>query len=125
VPLSPYFLPLSSAEVLSHGTDLTVLSWGTPLYTCEAAISLLNNPPPHLRKLVPEELRNKSIELIDLRTIVPADIETICNSVRKTGRLVIVHEAPKTGGVAGEIAAEVGARELLRLEAPVSCFHFG
>lgn len=59
------------------------------------------------------------MELIDLRTILPWDVDTIVESVRKTRRLVVVHEAGYTGGVGGEIAAEVQKRAFLRLEAPV------
>ena len=57
--------------------------------------------------------------MIDLRTILPWDVETVTESVKKTGRLVVVHEASMTGGVGGEIAAEVQKRCFLKLEAPV------
>jgi 2-oxoisovalerate dehydrogenase E1 component beta subunit len=89
------------------------------LYTCETALSLLSDPPPELEHLVPKDLRNAKIELIDLRTILPWDMETITESVRKTGRLVIVHEAGKIGGVGSEIAGVIQERAFLKLEAPV------
>ncbi|KAG1718363.1 pyruvate dehydrogenase [Suillus lakei] len=119
VPIDDFALPLSSAEILIPGSDLTLLTWGTPVYHCEAALRLLNSPPPSLAPLIPPSLRSAKVELIDLRTILPWDIETVVESVRRTKRLVIVHEAGMTGGVGGEIAAEVGKRAFLRLEAPV------
>ncbi len=82
-------------------------------------MSLLLNPPADIAPLIPPSLRNISIELIDVRTILPWDVETVVKSVQKTGRLVIVHEACKTGGVGGEIAAEIQEKAFLRLEAPV------
>ncbi|KAL5529596.1 DIN4 [Sanghuangporus baumii] len=119
VPIDDYELPLSSAEVLQSGSDLTLLSWGTPLYHCEAALHLLSTPPDSLSPLIPPSLRKASVELIDLRTILPWDVNTIEESVKKTGRLVIMHEASVTGGVGAEIAAEIQKRCFLRLEAPV------
>ncbi|KAG2037313.1 thiamine diphosphate-binding protein [Suillus americanus] len=119
VPIDDFALPLSRAEILIPGSDLTVLTWGTPVYHCEYALRLLNSPPPSLAPLIPPSLRSAKVELIDLRTILPWDIETVVESVRKTKRLVIVHEAGMTGGVGGEIAAEVGKRAFLRLDAPV------
>lgn len=119
VPIDDFSLPLSRAEVLAPGSDLTLLSWGTPVYHCESAMGLLRSPPASLESLIPASLRSAKIELIDLRTILPWDVETVVESVRKTGRLVIVHEAGYTGGVGGEIAAEIQKRAFLRLEAPV------
>ncbi|KAG1741954.1 thiamine diphosphate-binding protein [Suillus lakei] len=116
---SHFALPLSSVEILIPGSDLTLLIWGTPIYHCEAALHLLDSPPPSLAPLTPPSLRSAKIELIDLRTILPWDIETVVESVHRTKRLVIVHEAGMMGGVRGEIAAEVGKRAFLRLEAPV------
>ncbi|KAG1743376.1 thiamine diphosphate-binding protein [Suillus lakei] len=119
VPIDDFALPLSSAKILIPGSDLTLLTWGTSVYHCEAALRLLNSPPPSLAPLVPPSLRSAKVELIDLRTILLWDIETVVESVRRTKRLVIVHEAGMMGGVGGEIAAEVGKRAFLRLEAPV------
>lgn len=101
------------------GQDLTLLSWGTPLYHCETAIHMLQSPPPSLASHIPENLRTRRIELIDLRSILPWDVEAITESVNRTGRLVVVHEAGMTGGVGGEICAEVQKRCFLKLEAPV------
>ncbi|KAF8511147.1 thiamine diphosphate-binding protein [Hysterangium stoloniferum] len=119
VPTDDYTLPLSSAEILTPGNDLTLLTFGTPIYNCETAVSLLGSPPPSLARHVPESLRGASIELIDLRTILPWDVETVQKSVEKTGRLMIVHEAGKTAGIGGEIAAEIQKRCFLKLAAPV------
>lgn len=119
VPIDDFTLPLSRAQILSPGSDLTLLSWGTPIYHCESALSFLRSPPPALEALVPPSLRSATVELIDLRTILPWDIETVVESVNRTRRLVIVHEAGMTGGVGAEIAAEVQKRAFLRLEAPV------
>ncbi|KZT39257.1 Thiamin diphosphate-binding protein [Sistotremastrum suecicum HHB10207 ss-3] len=119
VPLDDYELPLSQAEILTSGSDLTILTYGTPVYTCETAIHHLSQPPPSLDALIPQSVRSASVELIDLRTILPWDVDTVVKSVQKTGRLLIVHEAGRTGGVAGEIATEIQKRCFLRLEAPV------
>ncbi|KAL4077270.1 thiamine diphosphate-binding protein [Scleroderma yunnanense] len=119
VPIDDYTLPLSRAQILSPGSDLTLLSWGTPVYHCESAVSLLRSPPPSLEDLVPPSLRSAKVELIDLCTILPWDVDTVVESVKRTRRLVIVHEAGMTGGVGAEIAAEVQKRAFLRLEAPI------
>ncbi|KAI0345280.1 thiamine diphosphate-binding protein [Trametopsis cervina] len=119
VPIDDYELPLGKAELLTHGNDLTVLTWGTPVYHCEAALHMLASPPEALAPHVPASVRSAKVELIDLRTILPWDVETITESVRRTGRLVIVHEASMTGGVGGEIAAEIQKRCFLKLNAPV------
>lgn len=119
VPLDEFTLPLSKVEKLIPGNDLTIVSYGTPLYTCETALSLLKSPPPALEPLVPPDVRQAKIELLDLRTILPWDVEGVVESVQRTGRLVIVHEAGQTAGVGAEIAAEITKRCFLRLEAPI------
>ncbi|NNF68111.1 MAG: alpha-ketoacid dehydrogenase subunit beta [Gammaproteobacteria bacterium] len=99
-------LPLDVCYILREGDDVTVVTWGAMTHeTLRAA----------------EELANDGVqcEVIDLATISPLDIETILESVEKTGRLVIVHEAAKTGGVGGEIAAQVAEQALYDLEAPI------
>ncbi|KAF7363809.1 Pyruvate dehydrogenase [Mycena sanguinolenta] len=90
VPIDDFALPLGRAETLVAGADLTLLTWGTPIYHCETALHMLDDPPPG-----------------DSR------------SVARTGRLVIVHEAGMTAGVGAEIAAEIQKRCFLRLAAPV------
>ena len=119
VPVDDFELPLGQAETLLKGSDLTLLTWGTPVYQCETAIHLLDSPPPELHAVVPDPLRSAKIELIDLRSILPWDVETVVESVQRTGRLVIVHEAGITAGVGAEIAAEVQKRCFLKLNAPV------
>ncbi|EGN95596.1 hypothetical protein SERLA73DRAFT_186700 [Serpula lacrymans var. lacrymans S7.3] len=119
VPIDDYELPIGRAETLTAGSDLTVLTWGTPVYHCEAALHMLADPPSSLERLIPPSLRSAKIELIDLRTILPWDVDTVTESVSRTGRLVIVHEASQTAGVGAEIAAEVQKRCFLKLHAPV------
>jgi 2-oxoisovalerate dehydrogenase E1 component beta subunit len=84
------------------------VGWGSQLYALENAIALAEREIPGL-----------SVELIDLRTILPWDVDTVVQSVSKTGRLLISHEAPLTGGFAAEIAATVQDQCFLRLEAPI------
>lgn len=105
VPEEPYTIPLGSANILSEGTDITIVSWGAMVHQCLAAIDRL-----------PEEV---SAELIDLRTIYPIDIDTIAQSVQKTGRAIIVHEAPRTAGMGAEISSLIQERCFLHLLAPV------
>ena len=105
VPTEEYTLPIGKAAVVNEGTDVTVITWGAMVFDCLAAIDRL-----------PDEV---SVELIDLRTIYPMDIETIAESVRKTGRAVVVHEAPRTGGFGAEISAQIQEHCFLYLEAPV------
>ena len=105
VPEQSYTVPIGKANVVRQGKDLTIFSYGSMLHVAlEAA----------------EKASDKySCEVVDLRTLSPLDIDAIVSSVRKTGRVVIVHEAPKTLGVAAEITALINDRELLYLEAPV------
>lgn len=84
---------------------------------------MLQQPPSSILSLLPSGLRPPqpapSIELIDLRTINPLPLEGLMSAVRRTGRLVIVHEAGRSGGVGNNIAGEVGRRAFEYLEAPV------
>ncbi|OMH30280.1 alpha-ketoacid dehydrogenase subunit beta [Motiliproteus sp. MSK22-1] len=107
VPEEDYELPLSSAEVVKEGSDITLLAWGAQMEYLDMADQLA-------------EKDGISCELIDLRTIVPWDIETVVASVKKTGRLLITHEAPVTGGFAGEISATIQERCFLHLESPIA-----
>ncbi|KUI53001.1 2-oxoisovalerate dehydrogenase subunit beta, mitochondrial [Cytospora mali] len=109
VPVAPYELPLSKAEVLKQGSDVTIVSYGQPLYICQSAI-----------KQAEQEL-GVSIELIDLRTVYPWDKETVLESVQKTGRCIVVHEAMINAGVGAEVAAAIQGdpSTFIRLEAPV------
>ncbi len=105
VPEDEYTIPIGEAKVVSEGDDLTVVTWGASLFQC---IEALDNAPD-----------NVSIELIDLRTIDPFDMDTIAESVEKTGRCVVVHEAAMTCGLGAEISSRVQERCFLHLEAPV------
>ncbi|PRT56050.1 2-oxoisovalerate dehydrogenase subunit beta, mitochondrial [Wickerhamiella sorbophila] len=107
VPLGDFNLPLDKAEIIRPGTDVTIVSYGTPLYQIMKAAQLA------------KEQMGISCEVIDLRTVVPWDRETVINSIKKTGRCIAVHEAPRTGGIGSEIAAEVQRLAFLHLEAPV------
>lgn len=80
---------------------------------------MLETPPASLGPHVPSSLRSAKVELIDLRTVLPWDIEAIVESVQRTGRLMIVHEAGRTGGVGVDISAELQKRCFLKLNAPV------
>lgn len=107
VPSEAYELPLSQAEIVKEGKDMTVISYGHPLYTCSSAIAAA------------EKDFDISIELIDLRSLYPWDRECALSSVRKTGRAVIVHESMLNAGVGAEVAATVQEGAFLTLEAPV------
>lgn len=119
VPTDDFELPLGQAETLVQGSDLTIVTWGTPVYNCETALHMLAHPPDAIASYIPQSVRSAKVELIDLRTILPWDIETIVESVNRTGRLVVVHEAGRTGGVGTDIGAEIQKRCFLKLEAPV------
>ena len=107
VPTEAYSLPLSKIEVLKPGTDLSVISYGAPLYTCSAAIAAA------------EKDFGASIELIDLRTLYPWDRQGVLASVRRTGRAIVVHESMVNAGVGAEVAATIQEKAFLNLEAPV------
>ncbi|WVQ67499.1 uncharacterized protein L199_005699 [Kwoniella botswanensis] len=123
VPTDDYTLPIGQPEIVRDGTDLTVVAYGTPLHICQRAIDLLKSPPPSLIPFLPESLRPPnpapSIQLIDLRTISPMPLGALTEAVKKTGRMVIVHEAGKAGGVGNDLAGEIGRRAFEYLEAPI------
>ena len=99
-------LPLDTCFVLREGTDITLVTWGPAVKETLAAAQKLGE-------------EGVSAEVIDVATISPMDFDTILSSVEKTGRLVIVHEAPRNGGFGAEIAARVAERGLLSLQAPI------
>lgn len=105
IPEDDYVIPIGKAKVLKPGQDLTVVSWGAYVRDVEKAIETL-------------ESQGHSIEHIDLRTISPIDKETIINSVQKTGRFVVVHEAATSFGPGAELMAIVNEGAFLNLEAP-------
>ncbi|NOR15103.1 MAG: alpha-ketoacid dehydrogenase subunit beta [Candidatus Aminicenantes bacterium] len=99
-------IPLSQAKIAREGEDLTIVAWGAMVPVVQAAA---------------EEVEKSGVfpEIIDLRTLSPMDFPTVQASVEKTGRAMIVHEAPKNCGLGGEIAARIGEKTLLKLDAPV------
>jgi 2-oxoisovalerate dehydrogenase E1 component beta subunit len=103
VPEGHYTVPLGKAAVVREGDAVTVIAYGTMVHVVLATI----------------DAEGIDAEVIDLRTIVPVDIETIEQSVKKTGRCVVVHEATRTGGFGGELSALVQERCFYHLEAPV------
>jgi 2-oxoisovalerate dehydrogenase E1 component beta subunit len=103
VPAEHYTVPLGKAAIVREGSDVTVLAYGTMVHVSKAAV----------------EESGIDAEVIDLRTLVPLDIETIVASVEKTGRCVIVHEAPRTSGFGAELAALVQEHCFWHLEAPI------
>jgi pyruvate dehydrogenase E1 component beta subunit len=105
VPEDEYTVEIGRAKVVQEGTDLTVVTWGAMLFQCLEALDNL-----------PEDV---SVELIDLRTLNPLDYDTIIQSVEKTGRCVVVQEAPKLCSLGSEISSLIQERCFLHLEAPV------
>jgi pyruvate dehydrogenase E1 component beta subunit len=107
VPEEEEVLKIGKAQVVQEGEDLTLISWGAMMRPTLQAMQGL------------KERRGASIELIDLLTISPMDGKTVADSVRKTGRCVIVQEAPRSLGVAAEIVARINERSFDYLEAPI------
>jgi pyruvate dehydrogenase E1 component beta subunit len=107
VPEEPYTVPLGEAAVRREGEDVSVFTWGA--MTRPALIAADNLADEH----------GVDCEVVDLRTLSPMDRETLAESFRKTGRAVVVHEAPKTGGLGAEVAATLQEEALLYQEAPV------
>lgn len=103
VPEGYYKIPLGKANIVRPGSKVTVITYGTMVHVCRAAI----------------EESGIDAELIDLRTLMPIDTETIVESVKKTGRCVIVHEATRTGGYGAELSALVQESCFWMLEAPI------
>ena len=106
VPEEDFTIPIGRAHVVQEGSDLTVIGWGAMMPIIEQAVEMAASG-------------GASIEVIDLRTLSPMDTEAIINSTKKTGRVVVVHEAPKTCGLGAEIVARINEKALLSLEAPV------
>jgi len=103
VPEGYYTLPLGKARVVREGSALTVLAYGTMIHVAEAVLAE----------------KGVDAEIIDLRTLVPLDIETVEKSVEKTGRCLVIHEATRTSGFGAELSALVQERCFYHLEAPV------
>ena len=105
VPEGDYTVPIGKAAVLREGKHLTILAWGAMLYEAVAAAD-------------EAQKQGIEVEIVDLRTLWPVDIETVVASVKKTGRVLVVHEAPKTCGFGAELIALVNEKAFDHLEAP-------
>lgn len=103
VPDGRYTVELGNADIVREGEACTVVTYGTLVHVAEAAC----------------EASGVDAEIIDLRTLVPYDIETIAKSVNKTGRVVVAHEAPRTSGFGAELAAQIQEECFYALEAPI------
>ncbi|HAB98275.1 MAG TPA: MFS transporter [Parachlamydiales bacterium] len=99
-------LPLGQAQIVREGTDVTVVAWGMTVLLANEAADLLAK-------------ENLSVEVIDLRTIVPLDFKTVLQSLRKTGKLLIVHEAARNCGFGAELAARAAEEAFFSLDAPI------
>jgi len=108
VPTGYYQIPLGQADVLQEGSDLTLVAWGTQVHVIKEVANIV------------EEEYGISCEVIDLVSVLPWDRETICNSVSKTGRCLVTHEAPITCGFGAELVATVAQECFFDLEAPPS-----
>lgn len=106
VPEGDYTIDLGKADIKREGTDVSVIAYGAMVHAALKAAEEL-------------EKEGISLEVIDLRTVQPLDIETIIASVEKTGRVVVVQEAQKQAGIAANVVAEINDRAILNLEAPV------
>ena len=107
LPDDDYVVPLGKARTVREGTDLTIVTYGAMVHKCvEAAETLATED-------------GVSVEIIDLRTLLPLDEEAIVASVKKTGRLLVVHEDTRTGGIAGEIAIRVSEKAFEWLDGPM------
>ena len=100
-----YVVPLGKAAIAREGEDVTVIAWGAMLYEALEAADRAAE-------------KGVSAEVIDLRTLWPLDVDTIVASVQKTGRVVVVHEAPKTCGLGAEIVSLITEKAFVHLEAP-------
>jgi len=106
VPDDEYTLELGKAAIVREGSQVTVVAWSGMVSIAEDAAKLA-------------EQAGISVEVIDLRTLMPFDIDALIASTEKTGRVVIVHEAPRTSGFGGELAATIQEKAILHLEAPI------
>jgi pyruvate dehydrogenase E1 component beta subunit len=106
VPEGEYTIPLGEAKVVREGKQVTVVAWSAMVNTA-------------LEAAVKGAAKGYDLEVLDLRTLVPFDEAAILASVKKTGRVVIVHEAPRTSGFGAEIAATIAEKAILNLEAPI------
>ncbi|WP_334071235.1 MULTISPECIES: alpha-ketoacid dehydrogenase subunit beta [Paenibacillus] len=107
VPEGEYTVELGKANVVREGSDVTIIAYGMMVHTAVKAAEEL------------EKSKGIKAEVIDLRTLVPLDIDTILASIKKTNRAIVVQEAQKSAGMAAEIIAQINEKAILHLEAPV------
>lgn len=107
IPDGDYTVPIGKARVFREGKDLSIITYGAMLYVAQEAAGTL-------------EREGVSVEIVDLRTVLPIDEETVLASVKKTSRVMLLHEATLTGGVGAEIAARIAERAFEYLDAPVA-----
>jgi pyruvate dehydrogenase E1 component beta subunit len=107
VPEGEYTVPIGKANVVREGSDVTIITYGAMVHTSLKAAEIA------------EKERGAKVEVIDLRTLSPLDTETIINSVEKTGRAIVVQEAPRSTGIAAEVIAQINENAILKLDAPV------
>jgi len=106
VPDEEYSIPIGKANIVREGNDVVVFAYGAMLHVAMEAAELA----------APNGI---NVEVVDIRTLLPFDIETITKTAEKTGRVVILHEACKTCGFGAEIAAQIAERSILHLKAPI------
>lgn len=107
VPEGEYTVPIGKANVVREGSDATIITYGMMVHTSIKAAEEI------------EKTRGLKVEVIDIRTLMPLDIDTIVASIQKTNRAIVVQEAQKTSGAAAEIIAQINEKAILHLEAPV------
>ncbi|MGG2198939.1 alpha-ketoacid dehydrogenase subunit beta [Paenibacillus validus] len=107
VPEGEYTVPIGKANVVREGSDATIITYGAMVHTSLKAAEEI------------EKTRGAKVEVIDLRTLMPLDIDTIVESIKKTNRAIVVQEAQKTSGIAAEVIAQINEKAILHLEAPV------
>jgi len=106
VPDERYETPLGKARIHQEGDDLSIITWGAMVYTAEEAAQQL-------------DADGVSVEILDLRTLVPWDKQAVLESARKTSKVLVLHEDTHTGGFGGEIAATIAEEAFEDLDAPV------
>lgn len=108
LPVEDYVVPIGQARTVRPGRDLTVVTYGRMVHVCSEAAGVL------------EAEDGLQVEILDLRTLLPFDIDAITESLQRTSRLLIVHEDTRTGGIAGEISMRVNERAFEWLDAPIT-----
>ena len=105
-PTKDEIIPLGKAKIVREGTDLTLIAWGLMV---------------HMASEVAQKLEDEgiSVEIIDLRTLAPLDFETILQSIKKTNKALIIHEAPLTCGFGAEVAAQISEKAFEHLDSPI------